>query len=147
MHNEKRTSRTKEAMIQVITGCLYGGSNTIVGHPFDTVKTKMQAQAKHMVGEGGGPSYIATVKRVWADEGFLGFYRGWMPPFIGSVIFRSMQFTVYEIVHTKMDSNPSMKETIPFSGGIEWRVFYGGFTAGTVRSLLECPFEYAKVKR
>lgn len=36
---------------------------------------------------------------------------------------------------------------MPFTGGIELRVFLGGMIAGTVRSLMECPFEYAKVKR
>ena len=42
-HNEKRTVWYKEALYSLITGFLYGGTNTISGHPFDTVKTKMQA--------------------------------------------------------------------------------------------------------
>ena len=42
-HGEKRTVWYKEAMISCITGGLFGATNTIVGHPFDTVKTKMQA--------------------------------------------------------------------------------------------------------
>ena len=41
MHNEKRTSKSKEVGIQCLTGMMYGGTNTIVGHPFDTIKTKM----------------------------------------------------------------------------------------------------------
>jgi hypothetical protein len=40
-----------------------------------------------------------------------------------------------------------MREKIPSSGGIELRVLFGGIISGTVRSLVECPFEYAKVKR
>ena len=51
MHNEKRTSKSKEVAIQCFTGMMYGGTNTLVGHPFDTVKTKMQAQANMMSGE------------------------------------------------------------------------------------------------
>ena len=43
MHNEKRAAWYKEGAIAMITGFLYGGSSTVVGHPFDTVKTKMQA--------------------------------------------------------------------------------------------------------
>ena len=48
MHNEKRTTWYKEGAITALTGFLFGGSNTLVGHPFDTVKTKMQAQGGHM---------------------------------------------------------------------------------------------------
>ena len=90
MNTEKRTSKSKEAAIQCFTGMIFGGTNTLVGHPFDTVKTKMQAQAGMMSDTGGNSGYLSTVKKVFAADGFTGFYRGWMPPFLGSVIFRSM---------------------------------------------------------
>ena len=41
-HNEKRTSWQREFCYATVCGFLFGGTNTIVGHPFDTVKTKMQ---------------------------------------------------------------------------------------------------------
>jgi len=41
MHNEKRADWKREAAIQCFTGGIFGGTNTLVGHPFDTVKTKM----------------------------------------------------------------------------------------------------------
>lgn len=44
----KRQEWYKEGGLALLTGMLYGGSNTLVGHPFDTVKTKMQAQDSHM---------------------------------------------------------------------------------------------------
>jgi solute carrier family 25 carnitine/acylcarnitine transporter 20/29 len=43
MHSEKRGSWMKEGMITAFCGLLFGGANTLVGHPFDLVKTKMQA--------------------------------------------------------------------------------------------------------
>jgi solute carrier family 25 carnitine/acylcarnitine transporter 20/29 len=58
MHSEKRQSWYKEGALTALTGFLYGGSNTLVGHPFDTIKTKMQAESGHMSGSKGGPSYI-----------------------------------------------------------------------------------------
>ena len=112
MHSEKRTTWYKEGAITIVTGFLYGGSNTIVGHPFDTVKTKMQAQVGHMGDKSTGikaPGYIETITKVYSSEGLVGFYRGWMPPFAGSVIFRSAQFTVYEMFYTKMENNEGMK--------------------------------------
>lgn len=42
-HSHKRASWQKEGMFTLITGFLYGATNTMVGHPFDTIKTKMQA--------------------------------------------------------------------------------------------------------
>jgi len=40
---------------------------------------------------------------VWRNEGAMGFYRGWIPPFFGSVFYRSLQFAVYESVWTAFD--------------------------------------------
>jgi len=149
MHSEKRTTWYRDGGIALLTGFLYGGSNTLVGHPFDTVKTKMQAQAGHMAEgqEGRGPRYLATIAKVYRTEGLTGFYRGWMPPFLGSVLYRSTQFTVYEAFYTKAEQGNFLKSTIPWSGGLECRVLAGGVLASSARAFIECPFEYAKVKR
>lgn len=61
-HNEKRTDWKREFAYAALTGFLFGGSNTIVGHPFDTVKTKMQTQSEHM---GSKTGYLATIKNVF----------------------------------------------------------------------------------
>ena len=61
-HSEKRTDWRKEFACAFITGNLYGGTNTIVGHPFDTVKTKMQVQSGHM---GLRVGYIDSIKNVY----------------------------------------------------------------------------------
>ena len=42
-HNEKRSNWIREGIIMTINGIIFGGTNTLTGHPFDTVKTKMQA--------------------------------------------------------------------------------------------------------
>ena len=43
-HSEQRTAWWKEGLITLGTGVLYGGTSVLVGHPFDTIKTKMQVQ-------------------------------------------------------------------------------------------------------
>ena len=59
MHGEKRTIWYKEGLIAAFTGIIFGGSNTLIGLPFDTIKTKMQAEAGQMAGVNSkGPSYI-----------------------------------------------------------------------------------------
>ena len=42
-HNQKRTTWEKETAYTLFTGFLYGATNVLVGHPTDTIKTKMQA--------------------------------------------------------------------------------------------------------
>jgi len=146
MHNEKRSHWQREAAIQCFTGCLYGASATIVGHPFDTIKTKMQAQSGFMGKEGVSMGYVQSVKAVWGAEGFSGFYKGWAPTIIGSVLFRSAIFTVYELTYSAGEKHQWMKNKIPGTD-FEWRILIGGINAGTTRALIECPFEYMKVKR
>ena len=86
-HNEKRSDWKREWLCATLSGFLFGGTCTIVGHPFDTVKTKMQVQSGHT---GLGISYSESVKQVMRQEGPLGFYRGGWPPFFGSVLYRSV---------------------------------------------------------
>lgn len=86
-HDYKRTHWHKEAAISLFTGFLFGSTNTIVGHPLDTIKTKMQAQAEHMK---DGAGMATTISNVYKKEGLIGFYRGWVPPFMGSIVYRSL---------------------------------------------------------
>lgn len=143
MHNEKRQTWYKEGLYSLITGTVYGGTSILVGHPFDTIKTKMQAQTDYM----GKIHMMPAVSKLWREEGLRGFYRGAVPPFFGSVIFRSLQFSVFEAVYTYFDDNKWMCKPIPYTLGLQTRVLAGGVIASFVRAVIENPFEYAKVKR
>lgn len=105
-HTEKRTTWYKETFFSLVTGFLYGATNTIVGHPFDTIKTKMQAQTDFF---SPNQSYTSIVKQVYLKDGPIGFYRGCVPPLFGSIIFRSLQFSAFEAVYSKCETNDSMK--------------------------------------
>lgn len=146
-NNKKNLPWYHEGLLTLGTGTVFGATSTIVGHPFDTIKTKMQAQATHMATAQSNPRYVETVKNVMAKEGPLGFYKGCVPPFIGSVLFRSVQFSVYQMVYTKCADYDSFTREIPGTYGIQYRVVAGACMGATVRAILECPFEYAKVKR
>lgn len=143
-HGEKRTSWQKEFAMSVVTGGLFGMTNTIVGHPLDTIKTKMQAQEQHM---GKKIGLIDTWKRVLSEEGFLRLYRGALPAGVGSIVFRSSGFSVFELFFTKWEKNDFMRQKLPMTGGLELRTVAAGWASGSARAILECPFEYAKVKR
>ena len=40
-----------------------------------------------------------------------------------------------------------MNQVIPGTGGISYKVLLGGLVASSTRAIIECPFEYVKVKR
>jgi solute carrier family 25 carnitine/acylcarnitine transporter 20/29 len=144
-HNHKRTHWQKEGLYSLICGFLFGATNALVGHPFDTIKTKMQAQTDFI--NTGGHGYKKSVEMVYARDGLIGFYRGVVPPFIGSTIYRSLQFAAFEAVFTKCESIPTARTKLPLSGGIELRVIIGALASATTRAIIECPFEFAKVRR
>ena len=92
-------------------------------------------------------TYTETIRAVLKAEGPLAFYRGAMAAGTGSIVFRSTGFSTFELFYTKWATHDHFTKKIPFSGGIEWRTFIAGWISGSFRAILECPFEYAKVKR
>ena len=74
-------------------------------------------------------------------------YRGALPAGTGSIVFRGTGFSTFELFFTKWESNDFMRKKIPLSGGMELRTVAAGIMSGSARAVLECPFEYAKVKR
>ena len=91
--------------------------------------------------------YIDTIKDTYRKDGPIGFYRGCIPPFFGSIIYRSLQFSVFELFYTMWEKNLTMASPIAYTSGLQPRVIAAGMMAATARALAECPFEYAKVKR
>ncbi|GAB1610652.1 mitochondrial ornithine transporter 2-like [Argonauta hians] len=139
-HNEIRSHWFKEGAIGLGVGVLYGLTSITVGHPIDTIKTKMQGQ--HGFEKTG---MVQTCVKTLQTQGIRGFYRGCIPPFLGSGIFRSLQFAVFEGAYTFLDT-PFGKSTVPLSGGIQVRVLLAGAFAATCRAVIETPLEYAKVR-
>jgi solute carrier family 25 carnitine/acylcarnitine transporter 20/29 len=110
-HNERRTHWFKEGLIGLGVGILYGTTNIAVGHPFDTIKTKMQAQVGFEK-----TNMFQSFAKTLRSQGIRGLYRygrkvircrqiiisllsrGCIPPLWGSGIYRSTQFAVFEAV-------------------------------------------------
>lgn len=80
-HNFERSNAWREAQLGLFTGSIYGATHTLTGHPLDTVKSKMQIQKGF-----ADLSSINVIKIIWQKEGFVGFYRGCVPPLWGSMV-------------------------------------------------------------
>ncbi|KAL5475463.1 hypothetical protein EMCRGX_G025282 [Ephydatia muelleri] len=140
-HNEKRAVWWKEGLFGLGTGVLYGFTSVTVGHPWDTVKTKMQAQKGF---EDVG--MLKTFAKTFREQGVAGLYRGAIPPLFGSMLFRSVQFGAYEAAYTYLD-NDLGRCALPLTGGLQLRVIVGGFCGGIARATIETPLEYVKISR
>jgi len=70
-----------------------------------------------------------------------------VPAGIGSIVFRATGFSTFELFYTRWEKDDAMRKKVPLTGGVELRTFVAGVASGSGRALLECPFEYAKVKR
>ena len=137
-----KRSMAQQYATATATGALFGATNTIIGHPFDTVKTKLQAQS----GFGGSMGTAQACGSIWRAEGLLGFYRGCLPPMWGSAVYRSAQFAVYETLHRQLSAVPALCRPLLPGSDMEARVPVAGVVGATARTLLEQPIEYAKVK-
>eukprot|EP01100_Stratorugosa_tubuloviscum_P014081 TRINITY_DN732_c2_g1_i1.p1 TRINITY_DN732_c2_g1~~TRINITY_DN732_c2_g1_i1.p1 ORF type:complete len:306 (-),score=129.10 TRINITY_DN732_c2_g1_i1:47-964(-) len=138
----KDDSALKEGFFGLACGLLFGITLPLFGHPFDTIKTKMQAQGSYMKGD-----LVYVCKQMIKHEGFLSFYKGLMPPLIGSAIFRSLQFGVYNFTFSLLRNNNVAEGVIPYSGQLEYKVILSAISSATFRTLLETPLEFIKVRR
>ena len=91
--------------------------------------------------------YVETLKTVYTNEGFFSLYKGACAAGVGSIAFRATGFSVFELFFTRWEKDQFMCQKIPLTGGLELRCVAAGLLSGSFRSVMECPFEYAKVRR
>ena len=88
-----------------------------------------------------------SARTILTKEGVPGFYRGASAICLGTMLQRGMVMSTYELVHAGAESHPTMTETVQGSHGLQKRTVLAGLCAGVVRAVLECPFEYVKVRQ
>lgn len=89
---------------------------------------------------------LRTFKEVVRREGFMALYKGLLPPLVGSTVFRSIQFGVYNAAYTLMKDSEVARSHIPLSGGVELRVILAGVCSSSARSVIETPLEVIKIR-
>ena len=138
-NNESKVLLAKSAfpaaLINYISGVAGGIAVVLVGHPFDTTKTRMQTAP---------PNYYKgvfdTITKTLKHEGPKGFFSGMSSPLFGQMFFRACSFmTFYQTVRTLSESYDlleSDKRILICSGAIT------GFTI----SFIETPIDLVKTK-
>ncbi|RIA84785.1 mitochondrial carrier domain-containing protein [Glomus cerebriforme] len=138
----KNSSKTDQGIKNFIFGSIAGMTGKLVEYPFDTVKTRLQAQPELFKGP------LDCFRQTLTREGFFGFYRGISPPMIGAMLENASLFLVYNYVQTMIKEyttpnyNKSQHEA-PLSMSI---VCFAGAMAGTSASFWLTPIELIKCK-
>jgi hypothetical protein len=100
----------------------------LVGYPFDSIKTKMQAQKYQ--------STFHCIKTTYQTQSIPGFYRGVLPLLATSTSLRAVSWNVY----TKS------KQMISHDN-ISLNAFMAGSYTGSFMSIFGAPIEFIKVQR
>lgn len=110
-----------------IAGANAGLIGTILGFPFDTIKTRMQTTNLSM---------FLCIEKIYSDYGFVGFYRGVGSPLVALTILNTVNFSSYSYF-SKLLQVDSKK--------LDMRVSIAAACVGPIASMISTPFELLKV--
>ncbi|XP_059641707.1 mitochondrial carnitine/acylcarnitine carrier-like protein [Cornus florida] len=122
------------------SGTVGGAAQLIVGHPFDTIKVKLQSQPAPLPGQ--PPKYggaMDAVRQTLAAEGPRGLYKGMGAPLATVAAFNAVLFSVRGQMEALLRSQPGAPLTV------NQQIVCGAW-AGLAVSFLACPTELIKCR-
>jgi len=112
-------------------GCIGGFAGILVGHPFDTVKVRLQSQdQKNIKYTGTWNCFSQIVKK----ESIFGLYKGMLSPLYGQIGINAIVFGIHGNVLRAL-GNQDIKGQ-----------FIAGSIAGGVQSFIASPMELVKIR-
>lgn len=141
-HNHKRGDVWREAQLGLFTGFVYGGTHTLVGHPLDTIKSKMQIQSGFT-----SKTAMEVAKITFQREGIIGFFHGCIPPLWGSMVYRGIMISCNEYAFTWLEKHTPEDGFFRTESafGLRPMVPAAALFSSFMRTFVESPVEYAKV--
>lgn len=119
-----------------VAGMFSGVTKNAVGHPFDTVKVRLQTS------EGRFKGPMDCVWQTLRKEGPKGFYKGFTPPLIGWVLMDSVMLGLLHLYKRLLMENVYTDEKkMPLSGHI-----LAGLGSGWTVSFVAAPIEQFKAR-
>ncbi|KMT04626.1 hypothetical protein BVRB_8g182800 isoform A [Beta vulgaris subsp. vulgaris] len=134
-----KESADASAYKEYLAGLTAGLATVIIGHPFDTVKVKLQ---KHNT-EVHGVKYrngLHCAARILQNEGVRGLYRGATSSFIGMGFESSLFFGIYS------QTKHSLQVKLQSSGPDPLVIFPSAAFSGAIISFVLCPTELVKCR-
>ena len=118
-------------MVHFVGGTTGGMAQVLVGHPFDTIKVRLQTDSSYR-------NAFDCFSKMCKTEGLKGFYKGVISPLTGIGICNAVLFTTNKKILSLID-----KDKIQNNIG---RVSLCGGIAGCVMSFVNCPIELVKIR-
>lgn len=120
-------------MSDFVAGTFAGGCGTVVGHPFDTVKVRIQF--------GLSNSVLSCAKQTVKNEGVRGLYKGLLPPLLADMSCNCIFFGVYGTTLQYLDPSNINHATAKLS-----HVYAAGAAGGFAQAFVVAPTELAKIR-
>eukprot|EP00386_Alphamonas_edax_P001989 GDKI01005994.1.p1 GENE.GDKI01005994.1~~GDKI01005994.1.p1 ORF type:complete len:299 (-),score=90.42 GDKI01005994.1:26-922(-) len=137
MSSEKHSNSAALGALKDLTAGTVGGmAQTVVGHPFNTLKVRLQTQPHPPKYHSGLHCFKLTVK----EEGFMGLYKGITPPLFGIGMVNAVLFYSNEAAKRAFrgtDTNRDLTVT---------EICAAGAFSGVVGSVVVCPVELLMVR-
>lgn len=121
---------------EFIAGQSSGWGLIVAGHPFDTLKVRLQSEGVH--GKFKGP--IDCLSTTIRNEGVIGLYKGAFGPFLTQGIVNAWEFGIYGIVLNQLKKNSNLERG---TMGQQW---VSGAIAGLATFVVATPQESIKVR-
>ncbi|XP_014678232.1 PREDICTED: mitochondrial basic amino acids transporter-like [Priapulus caudatus] len=122
----------KDPVWDFAAGCFGGSAGVLVGHPFDTVKIRLQTQhALHPVYSGTWDCF----KQIIQKESIMGLYKGMSSPLASVAFINAIGFGIYGNMIRCFDDPDSLRSH-----------FLAGMAAGAVQSAILSPMELTKTR-
>ncbi|KAJ8288790.1 hypothetical protein COCON_G00014490 [Conger conger] len=117
--------------LDFLAGCLGGVAGVLVGHPFDTVKVRLQVQnVKKPLYRGTFHCFQSIVRQ----ESMFGLYKGIGSPMMGLTFINAIVFGVQGNAMRRLGKDTPLNQ------------FIAGATAGAIQCVICCPMELAKTR-
>ncbi|GMM34679.1 organic acid transporter [Saccharomycopsis crataegensis] len=134
---DNEVPKDKARVIKDITAGTIGGiGQVLTGQPFDTVKVRLQSSNEYK-----GP--MDVVKRLLANEGPAGFYKGVLTPLVGIGACVSIQFAVNEYMKRYYTNKNEGSANKSLTLG---QFYMCGIAAGFANAFLTSPIEHIRIR-
>ncbi|KAI8058075.1 mitochondrial carrier domain-containing protein [Syncephalis plumigaleata] len=121
---------------EIVAGTVGGWAQVVVGHPFDTVKVRLQTQSQPP--RFHGP--LDCVRKTVTREGVRGLFKGVYSPLMGIGICNAALFSANENFRRLLQRGDTDK---PMTLG---EMTLAGAMSGVVLALILCPVELVKIR-
>lgn len=124
-----------------VTGCLSSCFSSLVLHPIDLCKVRIQVA--HTVNSNGGnvpTGLIGIIKYIWENEGISGFYKGLTASVARQAVYGTARLGLHEqFSELLFILNDAVKLSV-------WLSALSSMTAGAIAGLLGNPFDVALIR-